>query len=40
MKRHDRLIVPPKMASKSGASQWDRHAAKNLLKKGHFSKET
>ena len=30
--RHDRLIIPLKMTTKSGAARWDQHVAKKLLK--------
>ena len=31
--RHDRLIIPLKTTTKSGAPRWDQHVAKKLLKK-------
>ena len=37
--RQDRLIIPPRMTTKSGALRWDRHDAKKLLKKDILAKK-
>ena len=37
--RHDRLIIPLKMTTKSGAARWDRHVAKKLLKEDITAKK-
>ena len=37
--RHDRLIVPLKTTTKSGAPRWDRHVARKLLKEDITAKK-